>query len=131
VVLTTGSRNIMPYALEAGRTGVQLVVRVLPHPQSIAACRRAGVPDKHIVQGRGPFSVEANRAVIREFGIGTLVTKDSGVEGGFPAKIEAAQLEKCRVIVVQRPEENSELVFSSVPKLVEAVSELLRSDCVR
>ncbi len=131
VFLTTGSRNIIPYALEARRTGVQLVVRVLPHPQSIAACRGAGVPDKHIVKGRGPFSIEANRAVMREFGIGTLVTKDSGVEGGFPAKIEAAQLEKCRVIVVQRPEENSEQVFSSVPKLVDAVSELLRSDRVR
>ena len=131
VFLTTGSRNIIPYALEARRTGVRLVVRVLPHPQSIAACRGAGVPDKHIVKGRGPFSIEANRAVIREFGIGTLVTKDSGVEGGFPAKIEAAQLEKCRVIVVQRPEENSEQIFSSVPKLVDAVSELLGSDRVR
>jgi precorrin-6x reductase len=89
------------------------------------------VPDKHIVKGRGPFSIEANRAVIREFGIGTLVTKDSGVEGGYPAKIEAAQLEKCRVIVVQRPEGNSEQIFSSVPKLVDAVSELLRSDRAR
>jgi precorrin-6A/cobalt-precorrin-6A reductase len=131
VFLTTGSRNIIPYALEAGRTGVQLVVRVLLHPQSIAACRRAGVPDKFIVKGRGPFSIEDNRAVIREFSIGTLVTKDSGVEGGFPAKLEAAQLEKCRVIVVQRPEENPEQTFSSVPKLVYAVSELLRSHRVR
>ncbi len=126
VFLTTGSRNIIPYALEADRAGVQLVVRVLPHPESIAACRRAGIPDKHIVKGRGPFSIEANRAVIREFNIGTMVTKDSGVEGGFPAKIEAAQLEKCRVIVVQRPEEISERIFNSVPKLVDAVSEVFR-----
>jgi precorrin-6A/cobalt-precorrin-6A reductase len=130
VFLTTGARNIIPYALEARRTGVQLVIRVLPHPESVEACRRAGVPDKYVVKGRGPFSIETNRAVIREFGIGTLVTKDSGVEGGFPAKIEAAQLEKCRVIVVQRPEENSEHVFSSLPNLVDAVSELLGSDRV-
>lgn len=125
VFLTTGSRNIVPYALEADRTGVPLVVRVLPHPESIAACRRAGVPETHIVQGRGPFSVEANRSVIREFGIGTLVTKDSGVEGGFPAKIEAARLEKCRVIVVQRSEEVLEQAFSNISELVGAVSDRL------
>ncbi len=127
VFLTTGSRNIVPYAQEADRTGTLLVVRVLPHADSIEACRRAGVPDEHIVKGRGPFSVEANREVIREFGIGTLVTKDSGIEGGFPAKIEAAQLEKCRVIVVQRPEEISRQTFSTIPELVAAISEVLPS----
>ncbi len=125
VFLTTGSRNIVPYTLEADRTGLPLVVRVLPHPESVAACRRAGVPEKHIVQGRGPFSVEANRAVIREFGIGTLVTKDSGVEGGFPAKIDAARMEGCRVIVVQRSEEVMEQTFSNVSELVGAVSDRL------
>jgi precorrin-6A/cobalt-precorrin-6A reductase len=127
VLLTTGSRNIIPYASEADRTGTLLVVRVLPHPDSVEACRRAGVPDEHIVKGRGPFSVEANRAVIREFGIGTLVTKDSGVEGGFPAKIEAARLENCRVVVVQRPNEISDQTFSSMAELVDAVSQLLPS----
>ncbi len=126
VLLTTGSRNITPYALEAARTGVRLVVRVLPHPESIEACRKAGIPDEHIVRGRGPFSLEDNRAVIRTFGIGTLVTKDSGVEGGFPAKIEAAKLEKCRVIVVRRPEEASKQTFSDLTTLVDAVSHRLR-----
>jgi precorrin-6A/cobalt-precorrin-6A reductase len=130
VLLTTGSRNIIPYTLEAERTETLLVVRVLPHHASVEACRRAGVPDKHIVKGRGPFSVEANRALIREFCIGTLVTKDSGVEGGFPAKIEAARLENCRVVVVQRPDEISEQTFSSMPDLVEAVSELLKRNRV-
>ncbi len=126
VLLTTGSRNITPYALEAGRTGVLLVVRVLPHPKSIEGCRKAGVPDEHIVKGRGPFSVEDNRAVIHTSGIRTLVTKDSGVEGGFPAKIEAAQRENCRVIVVQRPEEPSEQTFNHLTTLVDAVSHRLR-----
>ncbi len=83
------------------------------------------MPEKHIVLGRGPFSVEANRGVIREFGIGTLVTKDSGVEGGFPAKIDAARMEGCRVIVVQRSEEVMEQTFSNISELVGAVSDRL------
>ena len=128
VLLTTGSRNITPYASEAGRTGVLLAVRVLPHPESVEACRKAGVPDEHIIRGRGPFSVEDNLTVIRTFGIRTLVTKDSGVEGGFPAKIEAAQLERCRVIVLRRPEEVSEQAFSHLPALIDAVSHRLRGD---
>jgi precorrin-6A/cobalt-precorrin-6A reductase len=105
ILLTIGMRNLMPYAREARRSGVKLVARVLPHPDSLAACRSARIMDEHIVTGRGPFSVASNRRVIRKFGIGVLVTKDSGEAGGVDAKLEAARLEKCPVVVLRRPQE--------------------------
>ena len=37
--------------------------------------------------------MEENRRQIRDFDIGTLVTKDSGRAGGVPAKLEAARAE--------------------------------------
>jgi precorrin-6A/cobalt-precorrin-6A reductase len=104
VLLTTGSRNLAPYVEAARGTGIPLVVRVLDFPESLEACRLAGIPEDRIITGRGPFSLEENLAVIRRFGIGVIVTKDSGRVGGVEAKIDAARLTHCKVIVIRRPE---------------------------
>jgi precorrin-6A/cobalt-precorrin-6A reductase len=124
VLLTTGSRNLAPYAAEARRTGVALIVRVLQHPDSLDTCRKAGIPEAHIVTGRGPFSTGDNQSVIRRFGIGCLVTKDSGVAGGVPEKIEAARQENCHVVVVGRPEQTDEPTCSSFGEVLAAVRNL-------
>lgn len=118
VLLTSGSRNLSPYAEEAKRTGAPLVVRVLPHPESLAACRAAGIPAEMIIAAKGPFSVAENINAIRKFGISVLVTKDSGAAGGVPAKIEAARRENCGVIVVERPATGDGLMFQSIEKLI-------------
>jgi precorrin-6A/cobalt-precorrin-6A reductase len=107
VLLTTGSRNLAPYAEAARRTGVPLAVRVLDAPESLAACRTAGIPEERIIAGRGPFSVEANLAAIRRFGIGVIVTKESGRAGGLDAKLAAADQTGAHVIVIRRPEETA------------------------
>jgi precorrin-6A/cobalt-precorrin-6A reductase len=103
VLLTTGSKNLAAYVAEARHSGVSLMVRALEHADSIEACRRAGIDDAQMVLGRGPYSIADNRRQIRQFGIGTLVTKDSGPAGGTAEKLEAARAEGCRVIVVERP----------------------------
>jgi precorrin-6A/cobalt-precorrin-6A reductase len=103
VLLTTGSRNLTPYAEAARRTGFPLAVRVLNAPESLAACRAAGIPEERIIAGRGPFSVEENIAAIRRFGIGVIVTKESGRAGGLEAKFAAAHQGNCRVILLRRP----------------------------
>ena len=117
ILLTIGSRNVLPYAVEARRTGVHLVARVLDHADSHQACREAGIPADCILTGRGPFSVEENRRVIQKYHIGVLVTKDSGAVGGVPEKLEAAHMEGCRVIVIGRS--GADDGFRSVPDLVQ------------
>ena len=103
VLLTTGSRNLTPYAEAARRTGVLLAVRVLDIPESLAACRAAGIPEDRIIAGRGPFSVTENLAAIHRFGIGVIVTKESGRAGGIEAKLAVADQANCRLIVISRP----------------------------
>jgi precorrin-6A/cobalt-precorrin-6A reductase len=119
VLLTTGSRNLRPYAEASRRSGMPLVVRVLPHPESLAACREMRLAPENVVAARGPFTVQDNRELIRKFTIRTLVTKDSGEAGGVLAKLEAARQEDCRVVVVQRPEEQGEH-FTDIRALAEA-----------
>ena len=119
VLLTTGSRNLEPYVREARVSGNALIVRVLP--QSRGACRHAGIEEDSIVTGRGPFSVEENRRLIRERSIGVLVTKDSGAAGGMPEKLEAGRSEKCMIVVVQRPPQESP-AMESIDELMAAIS---------
>jgi precorrin-6A/cobalt-precorrin-6A reductase len=128
VLLTTGSKHLEPYVEETSRKGLPLIVRVLPDPHSIQTCLQAGIPLDGIVTGRGPFSVEENRELIRKYNIGVLVTKDSGTPGGALAKIEAAENEGCLVVVVTRTKEKSEKSFDQVEDLLEAVSKMLTKD---
>ena len=54
----------------------------------------------HVVLGRGPFTVDDERALLRNHAIDVLVTKDSG---GPAAKLQAARAEGVPVLVVARP----------------------------
>ena len=121
VFLTTGVKNLKPYVEEARRTGSKLIVRVLPANSSLDACRAAGINEEFIIAKRGPFNIEENRSVMKRYGIGVLVTKDSGPAGGTPEKLEAARLEGCSVIVVKRPHEPAHDAFEKHSDLISAV----------
>lgn len=121
VLLTTGSRHLAPYVAEAKRTQVALFARMLDHPDAKAACDQAEMNEDRCIFGRGPFSLEQNRALIRQHGIAVLITKESGRAGGMEEKLEAARLEQCQVIVVQRPEETTDNTFDDMDRLVDAL----------
>jgi precorrin-6A/cobalt-precorrin-6A reductase len=126
VFLTTGARNLAPYAEAARRTGVPLAVRVLDAPESLAACQAAGIPEDRIIAGRGPFSPEENLAAIRRFDIGVIVTKESGRAGGFDAKLAAARQADCRLIILRRPETPSaDSAFDHPAALIAALQDLV------
>jgi precorrin-6A/cobalt-precorrin-6A reductase len=103
ILLTIGSQHVATYAREAVRRGVELHARVLDRPESIRACRDAGIPTGRIIAHRGAVAEEENRRQIRDRAIGVLVMKESGGQGGEREKIRAAVAEKCRLIVVTRP----------------------------
>jgi precorrin-6A/cobalt-precorrin-6A reductase len=124
VLLTTGSRNLAPYAAESARTGVVLIARVLDHPDSILACAAAGIPPEKVITGRGPFSLTQNLSTIKKFHIGVIVTKDSGPAGGVPEKAEAARLADCRLVVILRPDNSHDLSYNDIPRLIAALTRL-------
>ncbi|MDR2433828.1 MAG: precorrin-3B C(17)-methyltransferase [Treponema sp.] len=101
ILLTTGTRCLDPFGAEDLRNRV--FPRVLPMEESIRKCRALGIPVKNILCMQGPFSEDFNRALLRETGASWMVTKDSGDEGGFSAKIQAAQKEGAGIILLRRP----------------------------
>ena len=57
---------------------------------------------------QGPFSLALNKALITQFQIRYLVTKDGGAAGGFAEKAHAAEQCGVQLIVLRRPMEQGE-----------------------
>ena len=79
ILLTTGSKELHAYAVRE-EIRKRLFVRVLPGVESIEICHREQIPGKQIIAMQGPFGTELNEALIRQYDIGVLVTKESGQE---------------------------------------------------
>jgi len=88
ILLTTGAKELGAFASLGGE---RLYPRVLPLADSLSACGAAGVPASHVIAMQGPFSRELNEALIRQYRIAYLVTKDGGRAGGFEEKAAAAE----------------------------------------
>ena len=106
ILLTTGSKELNIYSADEGVRS-RLYARVLPSHESISLCEAAGLSGKHIIAMQGPFSMETDLALIRQFDIKTLVTKSSGTAGGAPDKIRAAASAGIPVYMIGRPSEES------------------------
>lgn len=111
VLLTTGSKDLPIYA--AVLDPEHLYARVLPLIGSIEACEAAQIPHRNIIAIQGPFSEELNRAVLRDYDIDVMVTKESGRTGGFLEKIRACEAAGIPAIVIARPAEEG-LSFEAV-----------------
>lgn len=82
----------------------RIVVRVLPSVYSLKKCLKLGVPASNIIAMEGIFSREFNQALMEEYNVTIMVTKESGDAGGTPSKIEAALELGIPVVMVMRPE---------------------------
>ncbi|SNR60301.1 cobalt-precorrin-6A reductase [Actinomadura mexicana] len=91
--LTTGRRGLPVFA---ARTGVWFLARSVDPPEP-------PVPSNvHVLLARGPYTVDGERALIREHRLDVLVTKDSG--GAMTrAKLTAAREAGLPVLMVDRP----------------------------
>ena len=105
ILLATGAKEL---AVFAGLEPARLYPRVLPTPEGIAACEAANVPHRNIIAMQGPFSLALNKALITQFQIRYLVTKDGGVAGGFAEKVQAAADTGAQLVVLRRPPETGE-----------------------
>lgn len=116
ILLTTGAKELPAFAALPRE---RLYARVLPSREGIAACEAAGIPHHNIIAMQGPFSEELNAALLRQYRISYLVTKDGGAAGGYPEKQRAARTCGARVIVLRRPEETGETMETILREIEE------------
>lgn len=101
ILLTTGSKNLAVYTSTDGLKD-RLYVRVLPGMESLSLCVEQGICGKQILALQGPFKAELNEAILRQYRIACLVTKESGKSGGYREKLEAARRLDIPVYVIGR-----------------------------
>lgn len=104
ILLATGSKEL------AGYVGVpdfaeRMYPRVLPTVEAIRQCEELGFRRGHIIAMQGPFNRELNRALMEQYDIRVMATKDGGAPGGFPEKMLAAEDMGVTVFVIGRPPE--------------------------
>ena len=106
ILLTTGTNTLKEYCSSVSEaTLARTYVRVLPSVESIDICKENNIASGHIIAMQGPFSYEMNSAMIRQFDIRHMLTKDSGAAGGYDEKIRAAEDLGVTCHVLSRPEE--------------------------
>ncbi len=105
IFLTTGSKELHVFT-ERISDKKRLFVRVLPSAEVVASCRSLGLEGKQICAMQGPFSAEINTAMLRQTQASFLVTKDTGISGGFPEKREAVRECGITAVIIRRPQES-------------------------
>lgn len=118
ILLTTGSKDLWKYCV-CEDVKRRLYVRVLPGIESISLCYDAGITGKQVIALQGPFSEEMNLALIHQYDIKCMVTKKSGVSGGYLEKINAAKKAGIPVFVILNDLEDAGYSYAEVCERIE------------
>lgn len=124
VLVTTGSKELDVYT-ELPDYKERIFARVLSVKNVVEKCDALGITGKHLICMQGPFSMELNLAMLRDYQIRYLVTKESGTTGGYEEKCEAARRAGAIIVVIGRPVEETGYSFS---ELCEYLREKLEID---
>lgn len=97
----------------------RVIHRILPSPKVLTKIVEAGINIKDIIALQGPITYELEKAFISQYNVKAILTKDSGIEGGVLEKLKAVRECKIKLIVIEKPKFNYDLVFKDENSLVE------------
>lgn len=118
VFFTTGIKSIPEFEPVKGKN--RFIYRILPSLTSFKSIENLSLDLKNIVAMHGPFSIEMNIALFRQFKADFVVMKNAGTAGGTEEKIQACILTGAKPLMIDRPIETG---FSCLKKLKDAVLE--------
>lgn len=113
LLLTTGSKELSKY-IELVDDISRIYARILSDGVMVEKCKEMGLLGKQIICMQGPFSTDLNAAMIKQLDVKYLVTKDTGITGGFPEKIEGARIAGAKVVVIRRPVAETGYSFAQI-----------------
>ncbi|MCM3161572.1 precorrin-6A reductase [Metabacillus litoralis] len=104
IMLTTGSKTLEIFTRRLlDQPNTRVIARMLPRKDNMEKCEKLGFPQKDIVAIQGPFSKEFNAALYKQYGVTTMITKESGKAGSVDEKLEAALELGIETIMIKRP----------------------------
>ena len=121
ILVTLGSNNIPHFSELKNLKNVYF--RISPKRDMAKKCEHVRVLPKNIIAMQGPFSKNMNKAMIEQYDIKYLVTKQAGDTGGEREKIEAADEMNIEVVFLTRPKVEYPSCYSDIDKLFKRVIE--------
>ncbi|MCR5168627.1 MAG: precorrin-6A reductase [Oscillospiraceae bacterium] len=106
IILSTLGSKEFPVFTKVNSYKERVWFRVLPSRETAEMCVNCGIDETHLIAEKPPYSVEDNIRHIRQSGAEILVTKECGIKGGYPEKIEAAKICGIGTVTVKRPADN-------------------------
>ena len=116
VLIATGSKALRDYGCLAPE---RMYPRGLPTHAALTICEEMGIPHRNILALQGPFTLAMNAAMLEQYHISYLVTKDGGTVGGFTEKQQAARQAGAQLILVGRPPDSGEAMEQLLRELEE------------
>lgn len=118
ILLTTGSKELEAFTAVPDYAR-RVYPRMLPMEEAISKAVSLGYVRSHIIAMQGPFSQALNEAMIDQFSIQMLVTKDGGKAGGFTDKIMACKAKNIPVLLIGRPPEQAGFTLDEIMQKIE------------
>ncbi|MGX9134568.1 precorrin-6A reductase [Rummeliibacillus sp. JY-2-4R] len=120
IMLTTGSKTLGIFTKHLlGLENTRVIARMLPRLDNMEKCQALGVEQKDIIAMQGPFSKELNMALIHQYEVTLMITKESGKVGSVDEKLEAALECGIETIMITRPKIQYENMHSSFEGVLE------------
>ncbi|WP_455538998.1 precorrin-6A reductase [Terrisporobacter sp.] len=119
IFIGTGSKNLSIY--KELIKNKNLVARVLPTSEVLLSCENLGFNADNIIAMKGPFTEELNESTYRQYNIDLVITKESGVAGGFLEKVNACKTLNIPVVIIKRKEMNYPNTIGTIEKLIDLV----------
>ncbi|MGL5312751.1 MAG: cobalt-precorrin-6A reductase [Peptostreptococcaceae bacterium] len=98
-----------------------LIVRVLPTTEVIDSCEKLGLNADNIIAMKGPFSEAINEEFYKHYNIDVVITKESGVAGGFLEKVNACKNLNIPVIIITREKLDYPYVINEINEIEEVL----------
>ncbi|HAB60627.1 MAG TPA: precorrin-6A reductase [Lachnospiraceae bacterium] len=121
IFVTTGSKELYAYT-QLPDFENRVYARTLSSPNVVKECYELGIQGKHLLCMQGPFSLELNYAMLLHTDAKYLVTKESGLPGGFAEKIDAAKQAGVTCIIIGRPKDVKGYTLDEMKDVIDGLS---------
>lgn len=103
ILLTTGAKTLEIFVTP--KLHLRIYARILPMVEGLQKAIDLGLGYKQILALQGPFTKDMNLAMLDQYNIDIMVTKESGRQGGVEEKALAAREAGIELVVIKRPVE--------------------------
>lgn len=119
IFIGTGSKNLNQYIEKLPNK--KLIARVLPTSEVLLGCEKLGLNGDNIIAMKGPFSQQINEETYKQYKIDLVITKESGIAGGFLEKVLACKALNIPVVILRRENLNYPEVINEIKEITSKI----------